>query len=264
MKLKIYQVDAFTDKLFGGNPAAVVPLNEWLPDATMQSIAAENNLAETAFFLPSLQGGQGHYHLRWFTPENEVDLCGHATLASAFVLSHFENHSGDKISFESKSGILSVTKTGDLFTLDFPAYKITPVEATNDVLDAIGKIPAEILKMNNDLLLVYHDQITIQMLKPDFGKLKRCAARAVLVTAPSDETDFVYRFFAPKMGIDEDPATGSAQCSLVPYWSTRLNKNSMNSIQLSKRIGHFKSELIGDRVMISGKAVLYLKGEIEV
>lgn len=263
MKLKIYQVDAFTDKLFGGNPAAIVPLNEWLPDATLQKIAAENNLAETAFFLPSPQGSQGHYHLRWFTPENEVDLCGHATLASAFVLFNIEKYSGNKISFDSKSGILTVTKTGDLFTLDFPAYKIAPVEATNDVLDAIGKIPAEVLKMNNDLLLVYHDQLTIQMLKPDFGKLKRCAARAVLVTAPSDETDFVYRFFAPKMGIDEDPATGSAQCSLISYWSARLNKPALNSIQLSQRKGFFNGELKGDRVEISGKAVLYMKGEIE-
>ena len=260
MKLKIYQVDAFTNKLFGGNPAAVIPLNEWLPDETLQNIAAENNLAETAFFVKASNG----YHLRWFTPENEVDLCGHATLASAFVLFNIEKYSGDKISFESKSGILTVTKTGDLFTLDFPAYKITPVEATNDVLDAIGKVPAEVLKMNNDLLLVYHDQLTLLTLKPDFGKLKRCAARAILVTAPSDETDFVYRFFAPKMGIDEDPATGSAQCSLIPYWSARLNKNSLSSIQLSKRIGHFKSELIGDRVLISGKALLYLTGDIEV
>ncbi len=260
MKLKIYQVDAFTDKLFGGNPAAVVPLNEWLPDASLQNIAAENNLAETAFFVKTTNG----FHLRWFTPENEIDLCGHATVASAFVLHHLENYKGEEISFESKSGRLTVRKNGDLFTLNFPAYEISSAEATNDVIDAIGKVPAEVFKMKNDLMLVYHDQVTLQMIKPDFGKLKKCAARAVLITSPSDETDFVYRFFAPKMGIDEDPATGSAQCSLLPYWSARLNKTSLSSIQLSKRIGHLHGALKGDRVEISGKAVLYLKGEIEI
>ncbi|CAN5558964.1 PhzF family phenazine biosynthesis protein [soil metagenome] len=266
MKLKIYQVDAFTDKLFSGNPAAVVRLKEWLSDATLQNIASENNLAETAFFLPSSREGSEmvRYHLRWFTPENEVDLCGHATVASAFVLFQYENLRGDEISFESKSGILTVRKSGDLYTLNFPSYTISPDEATNDVLSAIGKVPVEVFKMKNDLLLVYHDQVALQMIKPDFGKLKQCAARAILVTAPSEEADFVYRFFAPKMGIDEDPATGSAQCSLIPYWSARLNKNSLNSIQLSKRKGYLKGELIGNRVEISGKAVLYMRGEIEV
>jgi len=260
MKLKIYQVDAFTDRLFGGNPAAVVPLNEWLPDSMLQNIALENNVAETAFFVKT----PGGFHLRWFTPENEVDLCGHATVASAFILYHHENFRGEEISFESKSGKLTVRKSGDLFTLNFPAYKITPVEATNDVLNAMGKVPAEVFKMNNDLLLVYHDEHTLQMIRPDFGKLKQCAARAVLVTAPSTEADFAYRFFAPKMGIDEDPATGSAQCSLIPYWSSRLNRNALNSIQLSRRRGKLKGELKGDRVEISGNAVLYLEGEIEV
>lgn len=260
MKLKIYQVDAFTDKLFGGNPAGVVPLDSWLSDATLQNIAAENNIAETAFFVKTKDG----FHIRWFTPENEVDLCGHATVASAFVLYHHENYSGEQISFESKSGPLTVKKNGDQFVLNFPAYKITAAEATNDVLAAIGKVPTEVLKMNNDLMLVYHDQATLQMIKPDFGKMKQCAARAVLVTAPGDEADFVYRFFAPKMGIDEDPATGSAQCSLIPYWTQRLNKNPLHSIQLSRRKGALKGELKNNRVEISGQAVLYLKGEIEV
>jgi PhzF family phenazine biosynthesis protein len=260
MKLKIFQADAFTDQLFGGNPAAVVPLNEWLPDSVLQNIAAENNLAETAFFIPM---EPGRYHLRWFTPENEVDLCGHATVASAFVLYHHLGFAGKEISFESKSGTLSVKKNRDLFTLNFPAYQLTSVEATNDVLDAIGKVPAEVFKMKSDLLLVYHDQQSIQMIKPDFGKLKQCVPRAVLITAPSDDVDFVYRFFAPKMGIDEDPATGSAQCSLIPYWSNRLGKSSLSSIQLSRRKGILKGELMGDRVEISGKAVLYLQGDIE-
>jgi len=264
MKLKIYQVDAFTDKIFSGNPAAVIPLNEWLADQTLQNIAAENNLAETAFYIPLPGDGDGRFHLRWFTPENEVDLCGHATIASAFVLYHQENFSGEEIIFESKSGKLTVRKSGDNFVLNFPAYSLNPAEATNDVLNAIGKIPSEVFSMNNDLMLVYHDQATLQMIKPDFGKLKQCAARAVLITAPSDEADFVYRFFAPKMGIDEDPATGSAQCSLIPYWSMRLSKNILSSIQLSKRKGILKGELISNRVEISGKAVLYLKGEIDV
>jgi PhzF family phenazine biosynthesis protein len=260
MNLKIFQVDAFTDKLFGGNPAAVVPLEQWLADAVLQNIAAENNLAETAFFVKSGDG----FHLRWFTPENEVDLCGHATVASAYILYNHMNFIGAEISFQSKSGPLTVRKHGESFTLNFPAYRVSTAEATNDVLDAMGKVPAEVISFKNDLLLVYNDQMTLQMIKPDFGKLKKCAPRAVLITAPSEEADFVYRFFAPKMGIDEDPATGSAQCSLIPYWSGRLNKTMLSSIQLSKRRGILNGELKGDRVEISGKAVLYLKGEIEV
>ena len=261
MKLKIYQVDAFAEKLFAGNPAAVVPLKKWLPEDTMQKIAMENNLAETAFFVPV---DEGRYHLRWFTPENEVNLCGHATVASAFVLYNHENFRGDRITFESKSGLLTVKKSGSLFTLNFPVYKLIPTEASNDVIDAVGKIPAEVFKVYDDLMLVYYDEPTIQMLKPDFGKMKRTAARAILVTAPSDQTDFVYRFFAPKMGIDEDPATGSAQCSLTPFWAERLGTNKLESRQLSKRIGMLSSELKGDRVEISGNAVIYLAGEIEI
>ena len=260
MNLKIYQVDAFTRQRFGGNPAAVVPLDEWLPDVTLQNIASENNLAETAFFVKSKSG----FHLRWFTPENEVDLCGHATVAAAFVLYHYEKYTGNEIAFESKSGMLKVKKEGDLFTLDFPAYKITPAEATNDVVAAIGKIPVEVMQMNNDLMLVYHDRVTLEMIKPDFSKLKQCLARAVLITAPAEDTDFVYRFFAPKMGIDEDPATGSAQCSLVPYWSRRLGKSTLHSVQLSRRKGELKGVLKGERVEISGNAVIYLTGEITV
>ena len=260
MNLNIYQVDAFTDKLFGGNPAAVVLLQEWLENRTLQQIASENNLAETAFFVKTKDG----YHLRWFTPENEVDLCGHATVASAFVLFNYLDYRSEQISFESKSGPLTVRRDGEYYVLIFPAYKITPVEPTNDMLVALGKNPTEVFSMKNDLMFVYHDEATLQMIKPDFGKLKQCAARAVLVTAPSDEVDFVYRFFAPKMGIDEDPATGSAQCSLIPYWSSRLNKNVLDSIQLSRRRGILKGELKGDRVEISGKAVLYLKGEINI
>lgn len=260
MKLRIYQVDAFTDKLFGGNPAAVVPLSDWLPDSRLQLIAAENNLAETAFFVKTKTALQ----LRWFTPEIEVDLCGHATIAAAFVLFRLEDFPGEEISFESQSGKLTVKKTGDLFTLNFPAYTIEPAEATNDVLDALGKVPAEVFKFKNDLLLVYHDSLSVQTIKPDFGKLKKCVPRAVIVTAPSGETDFVYRFFAPRIGIDEDPATGSAQCSLIPYWSRRLQKNRLHSTQLSSRKGSLTGELKGDRVEISGKAVLYLSGEIEV
>ena len=256
----MYQIDAFAEKLFSGNPAAVVPLKEWLPEATMQQIAMENNLAETAFYVPK---NDGDFHLRWFTPENEINLCGHATIASAYVLYNHENFKGDVITFESKSGLLTVKKSGDLYTLNFPVYTLHPAEASNDVIDAVGKVPAEVFKVNDDLLLVYFDENSLRMIKPDFGKMKRCAPRGIIVTAPSDDSDFVYRFFAPKMGIDEDPATGSAQCSLIPYWSQRLGKNKLESIQLSKRIGKLSSELKGDRVEISGKAVLYLVGEIE-
>lgn len=262
MKLKIFQIDAFALKLFGGNPAAVVPLKEWLPDNILQSIAAENNLAETAFFVPA--SGEHHFDLRWFTPENEIDLCGHATIASAYVLYNHENFSGEKIIFSSRSGPLTVKKSGEEYTLDFPAYKISQAEVSNDVIDAIGKVPADAYQFKKDLLLVYHDEVTLQMIRPDFGKLKQCAPRGVIITAPSEDADFVCRFFAPKMGIDEDPATGSAQCSLIPYWSARLKKNTLTSIQLSKRKGFFRVKLKGDRVEICGGAVLYMTGEIEL
>jgi PhzF family phenazine biosynthesis protein len=260
MKLSIYQADAFTEKLFGGNPAAVIPLTKWLPDDILQSIAAENNLAETAFYIANGSG----YHLRWFTPAVEVDLCGHATLASAYVLFNYEDHHGEEINFDSRSGVLKVRREGDLLTLDFPAYELSSTEATNDVIDAIGKMPVEVYSYKNDLLLVYHDSASVEMLKPDFRKLAACRQRAVLVTGPGNETDYVYRFFTPKMAIDEDPATGSAQCALMPYWTKRLNKNSLSSLQVSRRKGYFTSTLKGDRVEISGRVIMYMKGEIEI
>jgi len=260
MKLRIYQADAFTEKLFGGNPAAVVPLTEWLPDEVLQNIAAENNLAETAFLVKKGHG----YHLRWFTPAVEVDLCGHATLATAYVLFHYENHPPGEIRFESKSGILKVRHQGERLTLDFPAYSLSDTEATNDILNAVGKAPTEVIQYNNDLLFIFHDQTSVEMLKPDFRKLSACSPRAVLVSAPGNDADFVYRFFCPKMGIDEDPATGSAQCALMPYWTKRLNKDTLVSLQCSSRKGAFKSRLNGDRVEISGKVMPYLVGEIQI
>ena len=187
MKLKIYQADAFTEKLLKGNPAAVVPLTEWLPDEVLQNIAAENNLAETAYFIKNDTG----YYLRWFTPAVEVDLCGHATLASAHVLFNCEDYQGEEINFDSRSGVLKVRREGDLLTLDFPVYELSATEATNDVIDAIGKVPVETFSYKNDLLLVYHDQASVEMLKPDFRKLAACRQRAVLVTGPGNEIDYV-------------------------------------------------------------------------
>ena len=260
MKLKIYQADAFTHKLFGGNPAAVVPLESWLPDSSMQSIAAENNLAETAFVVPENSG----YNIRWFTPAAEVELCGHATLASAFVLFTQEGAAGSEIRFSSKSGPLTVTRNGDGLTLNFPAYELASTEATHDVLDAIGKMPTEVFSYKNDLLLIYHDATSVEMIRPDFKKLSACKQRAFLVSAPGNDCDYVYRFFATGVGIDEDPATGSAQCALMPYWSKRLGKNSLQSIQVSARKGFFNCTLKNDRVEISGKVVPYLEGTITV
>jgi PhzF family phenazine biosynthesis protein len=260
MKLKIYQVDAFTSSLFGGNPAAVVPLTEWLSDAMLQNIAAENNLSETAFFVPEANG----FHIRWFTPSAEVELCGHATIASSYVLYQVEGYGHNEILFDSKSGPLKVKKQDDWFTLDFPAYALTATEATNDILAAIGKTPTEMFSYKNDLLFVYHDQTSVEMIQPDFKKLAACKVRGVLVTAPGNNADFAYRFFATGVGVDEDPATGSAQCALIPYWAKRLGKNSLTSDQVSKRRGFLKSTLKSDRVEISGQAVLYLSGEITV
>jgi len=260
MKLKIYQADAFTDKLFGGNPAGIIPLDEWLPVDILQQIAAENNLSETAFLV---KNGSA-FQVRWFTPLAEVDLCGHATLASAHVLFNEEKYSAGEIRFESKSGILNVRKNGNLLTLDFPAYTLSATEATNDVLDAIGKVPTEVMEYNQDLLCIFHDQVSVEMLKPDLRKLAACRPRAVLVSAPGNESDYVYRFFCPKLGVDEDPATGSAQCALMPYWTRRLNKEALSSLQLSRRKGNFSSVIKGDRVEISGRVILYMSGEIYI
>ncbi|RDV13741.1 PhzF family phenazine biosynthesis protein [Pontibacter diazotrophicus] len=260
-KIKLYQIDAFTDKVFHGNPAAVCVLNEWLEDKTMQQIAAENNLAETAFVV---QNGRD-YEIRWFTPTVEVDLCGHATLAAAHVLFHFYNHPSNTINFQSrKSGLLTVDKAGEELTLDFPADVYQRVEAPQALVSALGVTPAEVYKGRTDYLLLFQTQKDIEGLAPDFRTLASVEARGVIVTAPGDEVDFVSRFFCPQVGIDEDPVTGSAHTTLTPFWSQKLSKKVLSAKQVSARQGDLRCEFLGDRVKITGRAVAYLSGEIEV
>lgn len=262
MKQKIYQIDAFTDTIFGGNPAAVCVLKEWLSDELMQKIAAENNLAETAFTVPH----EDHYQLRWFTPELEVDLCGHATLATAFTLFQYYGHTNNTIWFISpRSGELLVQKhTDGSMTLDFPTDELLPLGGKEDLNKAIGKIPIKTFKGKTDFLLVYKTQEDIERIQPNFHLLDQLDCRGVIVTAPGTEVDFVSRFFAPQCGIPEDPVTGSAHTSLTPYWSAQLGKTQMTAKQLSKRGGELRCEYLGERVKISGKAVCYLVGEIDI
>ena len=259
MKYEIYQVDAFTSHPFAGNPAAVVPLKEWLPDETMLAIAAENNLAETAYFV----GGNGNYELRWFTPELEVDLCGHATLASAHVLYDVLKTESGPIRFQTRSGELVVTCKDDLYVLDFPSRPPVEADVPTGLIQALGGKPEKILK-SRDYFAVYPSQADVAALKPDFRALSAIDVFAVIATAKGEDADFVSRFFAPGAGIDEDPVTGSAHCTLIPYWAEQLGKNQLFARQISKRSGELFCELIGDRVHIAGRAVLYLKGEIYV
>ncbi len=261
MKIKLYQIDAFTNKVFHGNPAAVCVLDEWPSKLIMQQIAEENNLAETAF---AIKKGD-NFEIRWFTPAVEVDLCGHATLATAFVLFEFYNYPFDKIIFHTKSsGTLSVEKDGKQLTLDFPVDEYKQVEIPHDLISALDKKPIEAYKGKTDYLLIFSTQKDIKELKPDFGLMKSLKARGIIVSAPGDHVDFVSRFFAPQLGINEDPVTGSAHTTLIPYWSKRLNKNMLNAKQLSKRGGDLYCEYLGERVKISGQAVTYLIGEIEI
>ncbi len=259
MKIPLYQVDAFTGKVFGGNPAAVCILEAWPDEAVLQGIAAENNLSETAFLVPL---SQGRYGLRWFTPAVEVDLCGHATLASAFVIFSFVDSDLTSIDFETASGRLSVTKSGDPLSMDFPARKAVPTEAPQLLSDALDMNPVEIYK-SRDLLAVFENEDKIKEMEPDFELLKQMRDTfAVIVTAPGSNCDFVSRFFAPNAGIPEDPVTGSAHCTLIPYWAERLGKKKLHAFQLSNRGGELFCEHLEDRVRISGHAVLYSKGEI--
>lgn len=259
MKLPLYQVDAFTDRLFAGNPAAICPLDAWLPDSILQAIAAENNLAETAYLVPSGEA----WHLRWFTPAVEVDLCGHATLASAYVLWERLGVTAERIGFDTRSGRLWVTRRGDLLTLDFPSRPPGPCEPHPDLLGALGGEPREILAAR-DYLVVYGSEGEVRALRPDMGRLAQVDRFAVIATAPGDDCDFVSRFFAPAKGIPEDPVTGSAHCTLTPFWAERLQKTKLRARQISARGGELHCEQHGDRVSIAGKAVLYLEGTIEV
>lgn len=262
MKLNLYQIDAFTDRVFSGNPAAVCVLENWLDDITMQLIAAENNLAETAFLVKRKDG----YAIRWFTPSVEVALCGHATLASAYVLFQYYNIRGNKIIFYSQDrGALSVEKGGNGFlTLDFPADSLIEVQPLDILNKAMGKVPIQTFKGKTDYLLLYKTQQHIEEIKPNFHLLGQANVRGVIVSASGDHVDFVSRFFAPGSGIDEDPVTGSAHTTLTPYWSQQLGKTKLSAKQLSKRGGELFCEDLGERIKISGKAVPYLIGEIEI
>lgn len=261
MKLKIYQVNAFTDKIFSGNPAAVCPLDEWISDELLQKIAMENNLAETAFY--TMNGNE--YEIRWFTPTTEIALCGHATLATAFVLFNYEDHEGNKIVFNSRqSGQLIVSKEGEFLTLNFPADTLEEVSLTKELTDCFDIKPAKAFKGATDYMLVFENKNQIRTIQPNLIEISKLNCRGVIVTAKGDHVDFVSRFFAPQSGINEDPVTGSAHTTLIPYWAKKYGKNHLTAIQLSKRTGNLKCRYLNDRVEISGQAKLYLIGEIFV
>lgn len=262
MKLEIFQVDAFTSRPFGGNPAAVVPLDEWLPDDVMLKIAAENNLSETAFFVK--EGDR--YHIRWFTPTVEVNLCGHATLATAHVIFNELKLEEEFIPFRSnRSGDLAVDKQGDKLVLDFPAYPMTEIEQSDVLANAVGRLPSRVWESQaNMVLLRLESEEDVRNLGPDIHALEQLKYDEVIVTAPGDDCDFASRMFAPKIGIPEDPVTGAIHCTLIPYWAEQLGKDKLFARQVSKRGGELFCELAGDRVRIGGNAVTYLKGEIYV
>src|SRR5690554_800802 len=258
MKLQIYQVDAFSKNVFGGNPAAVCPLVEWLPSELMQKLAMENNLSETAFIVPEKDG----FGLRWFTPTTEVDLCGHATLATAHVLFEHLAYPKKEINFYTKSGKLVVQKEGDRLMMDFPADKMEKVVAPPILLQSIGVKEGDVYR-SDDYMVVLQDEEQVASLEPNFSMLGEVEARGVIVTAPGKSVDFVSRFFAPQSGINEDPVTGSAHTKLVPYWAQCLGKNELEARQISKRGGELSCRLKGDRVEILGHVITYLIGEIE-
>lgn len=258
-KLTIYQVDAFTKHVFCGNPAAVCIHNHWLSSDLMQKIASENNLSETAFLVKEKE----QYHIRWFTPTIEVDLCGHATLASAHILFEFGFESGQQINFFSqRSGILSVSRDELLLTLDFPIDDITEVNLTEELSTPFNFVPIAAFKGKTDYLLVFEKEAEVKLLRPDFVKLAKIDCRGIIATAKGEQVDFVSRFFGPKAGVNEDPVTGSAHTTLAPYWYKKLDKIKMSAKQISERGGNLEIEYAGDRVKISGEAITYMKGEI--
>ncbi|HEY31684.1 MAG TPA: PhzF family phenazine biosynthesis protein [Dehalococcoidia bacterium] len=260
MKIPLYQVDAFTSEIFKGNPAAVCLLDGWLDDARLQAVAAENNLSETAFLVKSDEG----FEIRWFTPLTEVSLCGHATLASAFVVFNCLDWSESTVHFQTRErGVLTVTQKEGLLEMDFPAMIPTPRETPEGLADALGHPPMEVLGAEKQLLAVFADERTVRELQPDFSLLTRYEF-GTIVTAPGEQCDFVSRYFAPNVGIPEDPVTGSAHCVLVPYWSQRLGKKQLHARQVSKRGGELFCEDRGEHVTIAGRAVLYLEGTITV
>ena len=261
MEIPVYQVDAFANAAFSGNPAAVCPLETWLPDETLQAIAAENNLSETAYFVRT---GERHA-LRWFTPACEVDLCGHATLASAYVLFHELGAAwgvtSDTLRFDTKSGELVVRRDGERLAMDFPSRPPGPVKVDSGLVTAMGDEPLEILAAR-DYLLVYRSASEVRALAPNMEALARIDRFAFIATAPGEDCDFVSRFFAPTKGVPEDPVTGSAHCTLIPYWAAKLGKTSLKARQISKRGGELFCRLNGDRVEMAGSAALFLRGHI--
>lgn len=261
MKQKIYQIDAFTNKVFSGNPAAVCPLDKWLSDDILLKIAAENNLAETAFYVKN----DNHFEIRWFTPTVEVNLCGHATLATAFVLFNHENYAENNIEFYSpRSGILTVTKNGEFLTLNFPTDKFEAVTINSELTNCFDLHPKLAFKGKNHYLFVYENEENIVNIVPNFDEISKLNNDGVIISAKGNNVDFVSRFFAPQIGINEDPVTGSAHTTLIPYWAKQLNKTELTAIQLSERKGHLQCRYLNDRVEISGQGKLYLTGEIHI
>lgn len=260
MKLTMYQIDAFAEKVFTGNPAAVIPLDEWIDDALMQQLGMENNLAETVFFVKN----GNEFDIRWFTPEVEINLCGHATLASAWVLYNVLGYDKPTITFNSKSGPLYISRDGDNILLDFPSWK--PERIDNyppELIESLGNPEIAGVYKYRDYLVELIDEEAVRKCKPDFTIMKK-AGGMVIITAPGKQVDFVSRFFAPTSGIDEDPVTGSAHSQLIPFWSDKLNKNKLRARQLSQRGGTLVCEQKGDRVIMGGKCVFYMKGEISL
>jgi PhzF family phenazine biosynthesis protein len=260
MNLSIYQADAFAEELFRGNPAAVIPLNEWLPDKMMQNIALENNLSETAFFIP----GDGCFHLRWFTPTTEVSLCGHATLATAHILFNHLGFKEDTIHFQTHSGTLSVTREGNLLYLNFPVSSLKSFPTPQGLTKGFGLRPLEVMVGNGYLLAVYKNESEIRTINPDFQVLVKIPYKGIIATAAGTRADFVSRFFAPLMGINEDPATGSAHTLLIPYWAHYLGKSVLLSHQISHRGGVLYCQMLDERVRIGGKAVTFMQGSINL
>lgn len=259
MKIPIFQVDAFSDSLFGGNPAAVCPLEEWLDPDLMQSIATENNLSETAFFVKKGK----IFELRWFTPAVEVELCGHATLASAHVIFNHLEYEGENVIFSTVSGELRVSQAKGRLTLDFPSTPPSAVDAPGELIRGLGLEPKEVHK-SRDYLALFESEADILSIEPDFSLLKKVDCLGIIITAKGEKCDFVSRFFAPAVGINEDPVTGSAHTTLIPFWAEKLNKNILHAFQLSRRRGELFCELAGDRVKIGGQAVTFLVGEISL
>jgi len=258
MNIDLYQVDAFASKPFEGNPAAVCPLEAWLDDALLQAIATENNLSETAFFVPTESG----YHLRWFTPSVEVDLCGHATLAAAWVIFNVLGDSAETLQFETRSGQLLVQRDGDELAMDFPAKVVEPLVMEAEVKAALGINKLEALLMSDDIVVVVNDAQLIESLTPDMQQLKRLPGRGMVVTAKGSDVDFVSRWFGPKVGVEEDPVTGSAHTSLAPYWAKKLGKRQLTARQGGARKGALSCVVEGERVIIKGRVAPYMKGVI--